>query len=355
MRIAIIRLSSFGDVVISASMLAGLKNFGNYKIEWFIDERFEGILEYSPCITKIHSLPFKKLLKNISGIFKIREYCKNCGDFDIVIDMQGLIKSALIGKFLNTKKFVGFSKSGVREGLASFFYTHKVDISYDANILQRNFLVLFKYLPEFQNNPITLDRILPIRNQGLGISYRFIDENLKNLFLKSVGDERIYTFIFILEASIKEKTYPIKSYLSLAQSINTFLQNCHFYILWYDDEENANELKSMFNKQSIKSTKLPKLDFNALKFCLIQVDCVIGGDTGATHLAWAMGTNCITLYGNSNVTSGKNMRNTCIDRVLLGNPYIVSNSKKFEIANIESREIFEIFKHKVYDKLQKDN
>ncbi len=354
MRIAIIRLSSFGDVVISSSMLAGLKALGDYRIEWFVDDRFEGILDYSPCISKIHSMSFKKLLKSIGGIFEIRSYCKNCGDFDLVIDMQGLIKSALIGKFLKTKKFIGFSKNGVRESLASYFYTHKVDIAYDANILQRNFSVLFNHILESQNSSVTLDKILSIREQSLGINYRNIDENLKNLFTlaNNIEDEKkTYTFLFILEASIQEKMYPIERFLSLANYLNNFLQNCHFYILWHDNEKNADELKSMLSKQSIKATKLPKLDFNSLKFCLKQIDCAIGGDTGVTHLAWAMGINCITLYGNANITSGKNMRNTAIDRVLLGNPYIVSNSKYFEISSIDAREIFETFKYKVYKEL----
>ena len=355
MRIAIIRLSAFGDVVIASSMLAGLKALGDYRIEWFVDERFSGILEHSPCIAKVHALPFKKLLKSIGGIFEIRKYCKNCGEFDMVVDMQGLIKSAIVGKCLNTTKFVGFSKEGAREQFASFFYTHKVEIPYDSNILERNFCVLFSHIKEFQANPFTLKRVLPLHTQSLGIHYHDIPESLSTHFSElNKLEAKPYTFLFILEASIKDKMYPIEKFAKLAHLLQGFLQNCHFYILWHDDKENADKLSTLLKKQSLNTTQLSKMDFNSLKFCLKQIDCVVGGDTGVTHLAWAMGANCITLYGNNTKTSGKNMSNTKLERVLLGNPYIASKSASFEIASIEPREIFDIFKLKIYEELQDD-
>jgi len=44
---------------------------------------------------------------------------------------------------LKSKNFIGFSKKGAREALASLFYTQRVEISYFENILKRNFEVLF--------------------------------------------------------------------------------------------------------------------------------------------------------------------------------------------------------------------
>lgn len=355
MRIAIIRLSAFGDVVVASSMLAGLKALGDYRIEWFVDDRFSGILDHSPCITKIHALPFKKLLKSISGLLEIRRYCKSCGEFDIVIDMQGLIKSAIVGKFLISAKFVGFSRDGAREGLASFFYTHKVSIPYDSNILERNFSVLFSHLKEFQTNPFTLERVMSLHTQGLGFNYHSITESLNTHFSRlNSMDKRPYTFLFILEASIKEKMYPIEKYAELARLLQDFLQECHFHVLWNEDKNRADSLYSLLRKQELCVTQLDRLDFNNLKFALRQIDCVIGGDTGVTHLAWAMGANCITLYGNNARSSGKNMRDTKLNRVLLGNPYVVSEGTEFEIASIEPRDIFETFKYKVYRALQDD-
>lgn len=346
MRIAIIRLSAFGDVVIASSMLAGLKLFYNCSIEWFIDERFSGIIEDSPYIYKIHSLPFKKLLKSAIGILKIKKYCDNCGYYDIVIDMQGLIKSALIGKFLKTQYFVGFSIKSARESLASIFYTHRVKIPYDENILKRNFKVIFEYLP---NTKINLKKVLTVRNQSLGVNHHVLNKNLIKIFIPTSHIQQIFNFFFVLEASIHNKMYPVEKYAILAHYLHTFLgiQKCRFYFTWHDNEEMADSLAMLLAKQSISAYKLPKLNFNTLKFCIAQMDCVIGGDTGVTHLAWAMGKHCITLYGNSSTTRSKNMRNTKLQRVLLGNPYVVSKSNSFEISSIDPQEIFKVFKYEI--------
>ncbi len=73
---------------------------------------------------------------------------------------------------------------------------------------------------------------------------------------------------------------------------------------------------------------------------------------GFYHFSSDGGTNCITLYGNNTESSGKNMRDTKLSRVLLGNPYVVSKGTNFEIASIEPREIFEVFKHNVLESLE---
>ncbi|STQ85498.1 lipopolysaccharide heptosyltransferase I [Helicobacter muridarum] len=348
MRIAIIRLSSLGDVVISSSMLAALKSVQDCRVEWFVDERFAGVLEKSPCINKIHKFPFQKMLKSLTGLVEIRSYAKNIGKYDMVIDMQGLIKSASIGKCLSTNKFVGFSKNGCREGMASYLYSHKVDISYDSNILERNFKVLFSHINKFNESVMPLSKAIELRSQSLGISYHNLDpELLKMLQQNETIGEKTFKILFILEASIPEKVYPIKNYAMLSRLITRFIPNSEFFLVWNEDSDRADDLLEMIKQQNIRVCKLPKLSMNNLKFVMKQMDCVIGGDTGVTHLAWVMGAPTITLYGNSSKTSGKNMRDTSIERVLLGNPYIVSKSNRFEIASISPDEILRTIKTSV--------
>lgn len=345
MRIAIIRLSSLGDVIISSSMLAALKSVQDCNIEWFVDERFAGVLEKSPCIQKIHKLPFQKMLKSLTGLVEIHSYAKNVGRYDMVIDMQGLIKSAGIGKCLETSKFVGFSKDGCREGMASYLYSHKVDISYDSNILERNFKVLFNHMSDFNESSMPLSKAVEMRSQSLGIGYNDLDSKILKIFQQyKETKEKTFKVLFILEASIPEKAYPIKNYASLARLIVRFIPSSQLFLIWHDNPDKADDLLSMIKKQNIQVYKLPKLTINNLKFVMKQMDCVIGGDTGITHLAWVMGAPTITLYGNKSKTSGKNMRNTAIERVLLGNPYIVSRSNKFEIASISPDEILNTIK-----------
>lgn len=260
---------------------------------------------------------------------QIRSYCKNCAKFDVVIDMQGLIKSALIGKFLQSDHFIGFSYKSARESLASLFYTRKVKIAYDENILKRNYAVLYDFFskkPEFNET---------IKAKTLGI-----DEEKIPAILKKVKEEKNLKILFVLEASIKQKMYPIEKYAKLAGMINKSKELC-VYVVFNDYEKIADEFLKLLENEKIKAFKLPRLNFNDLKFTLSNMDIVIGPDTGVTHLAWALNSKTITLYGNSNKSSGKNMRNTKLERVLLGNDYVVSKSDDFEINCIEPSEILE--------------
>ena len=59
----------------------------------------------------------------------------------MVIDAQGLLKSAITAKLLG-KNRAGFSKDSIREGVASYFYHEKIEIAYDANTIDRNAKVM---------------------------------------------------------------------------------------------------------------------------------------------------------------------------------------------------------------------
>lgn len=408
-KIAIVRLSSLGDVVISASVLGGLgvllgglnaTQKERIKIDWFVDERFGGVLHDSPYIHTLHCLPFKKWLKSPLGIYKMWKYARACEEYDTVIDMQGLLKSALVGKFLKSKKFIGFSARGCRESLASLFYTQKVDINYDANILVRNFLVAFssfgvdlqrilqrigredwyegvehlanidvERLEKAVMNLRGFKRVVDLRGEGFGINVAtladFSDTFLaykKSLALQRTNKNSAESstnssnpcpkeileakkFLFVIEASMEAKTYPIDKYRALAQILQKYYKNIAIYVIWNDYERRADELVSLLKTKNIRAIKLPKLDFNNIKFVLKNMDIVIGGDTGITHLAWAIWQPLsILLLGNSAHSSGKNMRDTRLQRVLLGNPFVLSQSDEFEIASISPDVIFDCIK-----------
>lgn len=343
-------------------------------IEWFIDERFAGILCDSPCVAHLHALPFKKWLKSTRGICKIWRYMRSCGEYDAVVDMQGLLKSALVGKILRTKQFVGFSEKGCRERIASAFYTHKVDMPYDANILARNFALFASVLgdsmgvnsdrdleslecaimesPKFQRFIALRGNSFGINMQDLGqVSDEFANPTLANpVPYANLAQAKALKFLFILEASITAKTYPITRYCELAEILRAHYPNIAIYIIWHSDEAGAESLRNTLESKQIRAIKLPHLDFNHIKFVLKNMDMVIGGDTGITHLAWAMGVRSVVLLGNAPNTSGKNMRKTRLKRVLLGNPFVLSDSGEFEIASIAPNRIFECIKAELGEK-----
>ncbi|GAA8261156.1 lipopolysaccharide heptosyltransferase I [Helicobacter pylori] len=326
MKIAIVRLSALGDIIVSAVFLAAIKErFTNAQIEWFVDERFGAILEHSPYIDKLHPIALKSILTTFNplNIFKLFKSLM-AYEYDIVIDMQGLIKSALITQMLKAPKKVGFDYASAREGLSAFFYSQKVSIAYSEPVLKRNFTLLSHALN------------LPKKEISEGLSSRakvFSYQDSPKIDALNLNKNKL-KILFVLETSKINKTYPIERFKELALALENF-QIC---LLWHASEDKATALYGALKNQR-DVLLLPKLTLNEVKALLFKMDLIIGGDTGITHLAWALQKPSITLYGNTPMERFK--LESPINVSLTGNSNANYHKKDFSIQNIEPKKIKE--------------
>ena len=312
MKLGLIKLSALGDIVVAMSFLPFLKEKG-YEIDWFVDSRFEGILQDSPFICKIHSLPIKQSFKNkdFKALFQQAQKLKKLQPYDLLIDMQGLIKSAIIGKLIPSKIFRGFGFNSCKESLSSLLYQEKIHIAYKENILKRN-AKLLSLSPLFELiNPFGFTKEA---------------ENKISSLLQSSHKK----VLLLPEASKTTKMYPISHFVELCQSLKD--EKITFYVLHHSFLDKAEQLCQ--NSQAIL---LPLLNLDEVKALVANIDAVIGGDTGITHLAWAMKKPSITLYGNTPIKrfelcGAKNIS-------LSGNPHANYGKKDFSIAKINPLEI----------------
>ncbi|WP_154549603.1 lipopolysaccharide heptosyltransferase I [Helicobacter pylori] len=326
MKIAIVRLSALGDIIVSAVFLALIKErFTDAQIEWFVDERFGAILEHSPYIDKLHPIALKSTLTTFNPlkIFKLFKSLR-AYEYDIVIDMQGLIKSALITQMLKAPKKVGFDCTSAREGLSAFFYSQKVSIAYNEPVLKRNFTLLSHALN------------LPKKEISEGLNSRskvFSYQDSPKIDALNLNKNKL-KILFVLETSKINKTYPIERFKELALALENF-QIC---LLWHASEDKANVLYGALKNQR-DMLLLPKLTLNEVKALLFKMDLIIGGDTGITHLAWALQKPSITLYGNTPMERFK--LESPINVSLTGNSNANYHKKDFSIQNIEPKKIKE--------------
>lgn len=330
-RIAIIKLSAMGDIIHAMVALQYIKRkYPNLQIDWFVESAFAGVLENNPDINQIIKLDLKSIKKDkkeiINQIKLIKKYEKN--SYDLVIDAQGLIKSAIVSFFLG-KNRVGFSKNSTREKLASFFYTKKVDIAYDKNAIERNVKVLSQAL----NFEIAKDDILNkkpflfYKNEN-EVIYEYLNKDKKNV-------------LFVIGASWPSKMYSKEKF---AKIINNLDENC--LITWGNETEKdiANFIANIS-----KAKVLPKLDLNSLKAIMSKVDLVIGNDTGPTHMAWALNIPSITLFGNTPGYRNTYITNTnkIIESKSIVNPFKLDRND-FSIKEIDENEIINTAKGLLY-------
>ncbi len=319
LKIAFIRLSSMGDIIHSASILPSLFSALSEKyqpiFDWYVDSIFYEILEQSPYIHKLIALPIKQSLqeRKPKNLLKIYQSLKE-ESYDYVIDLQGLIKSALIGKCLTTQHFIGFDYQSIKEPLASFFYTQKVSIPYEKHILLRNATLAFS---AFNLTIPTLQTLLHPP------TFLASNSNLSPLLIEGKK------VLLVLETSKPNKTYPQSSFLELVRLFN--IVGIKPLLLSHKQAiKNANK--------TLEFQTLSHLNLGQIKAILSQMDLIIGGDTGITHLSWAFNRPSITLFGAT--PAQRFGLNTDKNLSLSGNPHPNYDKKDYSITLIPPQEIF---------------
>ncbi|PLY09880.1 MAG: lipopolysaccharide heptosyltransferase I [Arcobacter sp.] len=326
-RLAIVKLSAMGDIIHSMVALQFIKNnYPDILIDWFVEESFAQVLENNPHINNIYKVNLKSIKKNKLEIFNqiklIKNYSKN--SYDLVIDAQGLIKSAIVSKLLG-KNVAGFDKNSIREKCASTFYNKKVSIAYDENTIDRNVKVLSDPLGFDIRSKMILEKepFLFYKDED-PIIYDFLDDKKKNI-------------LFVIGASWQSKIYPKEKFAKIIDNLD---ENC--LIVWGSDSEKNN---ASFISNISKGKVLPKLDLNSLKALVSRCDLIVGNDTGPTHMAWALNIPSITLFGN---TPGyRNTYQTNINKVIESssdvNP-LKLNREDFSIIDIDEQKIINMVK-----------
>jgi len=327
MKIAIVKLSALGDIIHAMVALQFIKqHLPNSTIDWVVEEGFKDILANSPDINEIHTVSIKKAKqqKSIKLLFNEIKKLRKLPRYDIVIDTQGLIKSAIVSRAIPSDKTFGFDKNSLRESFAAKFYTDVCSISYDENIIKRNAAVISSALDiKISHDDILTKQSFLFSNSQ--ISSDLLSDSKPNIAL-------------IPGASFKSKIYSADQY---AQIANKLKSQANFIVLWGNESER--NMAEKIHKIAPEVHIADKLTLDGLKGFIMQTDLVIGGDTGPTHMAWALNIPSITLFGS---TPGyRNTYITDINRVIESesevDPYKI-NKNDFSIKDIKVNEIVKI-------------
>ena len=324
MKIAIVKLSAMGDIIHAMVALEFIKKkYPDAIIEWIVEKSFSGILQNNPHIDTILPLELKKIKQDKKEILKqitlVKKYAKN--NYDIIIDAQGLIKSALVARMLKSKNstLYGFSKKSIREGIASYFYDKKIEITYDENTIERNVAVL-------------------TRPFSLNVTSQDIQD--KQPFLYFTSQEKIppspYN-IFVIGSTWESRNYPKEKFTQIANTLKI-----QTYVVWGNEEEKQ---KAVWIEQNSPYVKIaPKGNLDRLKQLISNATLLIGNDTGPTHIAWGTNTPSITIFGP---TPTNRVYLTSINKVIKSASTINHfklNKNDFSIRDIDPYEIVKIAK-----------
>ncbi len=328
MKIAIVKLSALGDIIHCGFILQFIKkNIPDAKIDWIVEEGFASILDGNPDIQNIQKVNLKSIKKDFlnlkSEIKKLRNYANE--NYDIVIDLQGLMKSAIASRILSSN-IAGYDKNSTRESIAALFYTKKFSISYDENTIDRYRLLISEAL----DIDISKEDVMHHKPY---LFYSKSDLKVSKSFLK---DDRA-NIVFIVGSTWKSRIYPKVQLVNVANELDANI----LVPFGNDGERDDAEFLAEFCSNV---TALPKMNLKELTALISECDLLIGNDTGPTYIAWANNIPSITLFGPTPATR---IYETKINR-LLKSPSIIDHYKldknDFSIKEIKEQEIIDIAK-----------
>jgi len=320
MRIAIVRLSALGDIIQSMIVIQFIRNrYPQCTIDWVVDKKFSEIVILNNLIDNVIEIRLSEIKKS-KNIFHLIEHfaeLRKVPKYDFVIDTQGLLKSAIISKIIPSIETIGFDRKSARESLASFFYSRSFNIPYETNVIERYCLLISKAL----NIKISRKNILD-------------KESIFQIPKNNNSEERIVSII--IGASFDSKVYPIENYRLIIEQLDS-----KFICLWGNNSEF--KLAKKLSEINSKIFVPEKTTIAKLLEIISTSSLVIGGDTGPTHLAWALNIPSITLFGptpgyRNMFESRKNLKLESGSKV---NPYKINKSDR-SIAEIDPRDILRL-------------
>lgn len=306
MRVLIVKLSSMGDVLHTFPALTEcLAYFPQLKIDWVVEPAFKEMVQWHPGVHHIYSFPLRAAKKNkrlfFSAIPKvIKEIRKQ--KYDLVIDAQGLIKSALLAKCLKAKRIVGLDKFSAREPFASKFYHQGYNIPWSLHAVVR----LKQLFSDIFGYPLSEQVDYGIAKETLIKSQRIALDYLNKPFM-----------VLLHGTTWQTKHWPESYWEELIQSLTLKRPDITILLPWgsASELERANRLAASIPKVEV----LPKLSIIELAYYLAQAESVVAVDTGLGHLAAALGTKTINLYGatdpNRTGTVGLNQIHLAVSKV----------------------------------------
>jgi len=279
MRVLLFRMSSLGDIVhMLPAVIDAHNNIANLELTWVVEENFIPLVELHPFYPqKIKILPIamRRWRKNLIKTWQSRQWHDfkqqlQQDKYDVIIDAQGLIKTAILGKMAHGK-LVGLNKECVRETLACRFYKQTYAVDKSTHISERNRSLVAAALGYAkEQTPVNYGFALNIAMQN---------------------------HVTLLHGT----TWPSKHYPEpYWRQVVEFLNDAHIQVKipWGNQHEYERAMRLAQNLSYVEV--LPKLSIPEVSQIIAASRLCLGLDSGLAHLAGALNVPCISLYGPTN-------------------------------------------------------
>jgi heptosyltransferase-1 len=258
-RLLVVRLSALGDVVHTIPAVMTLRE--EFDVSWIVERPYAELVQI---VAGVEPVPVRLKRWSLNRILDARNAVRD--DFDVAIDFQGLIKSALVTWSSDARERYGFAKEFAREKQSAWLYNHKVAIDPKQHVVDWN-------------------RQLAAAVTGRAVA-RDTDADWDSFARDPLGRlEPLENKIVLLPgAGRPEKQWPVERFREVVQRYGN-----DAVVVWGPGERDL--------AAAIGGVIAPETNLRELTYVLRNARVVVGGDTGPLHLAAAVGTRVVGLYG----------------------------------------------------------
>jgi len=280
-KILLVKTSSMGDVIHNLPVVSDiLAHFPEAEIDWVVEESFAGIPALHPGVGEIIPVAVRRWRKNLFSrtVFaEISTFVKHLRHktYDVVLDTQGLIKSALITRLAQGAR-CGFDRQSAREPLATLFYDKTLRIEKIQHAVVRNRLLAGRTFGYSPDDPV---------------NYGIAAPSLALPWLPTTP------FVVLLHATSRDdKLWPEADWTALGAYLAGKGIAC--ILPWGSAAE---QLRSQRLAEKISLSVVPPALTLGQAASLISLSiAAVGVDTGLVHLAAALAVPTIAMYCASN-------------------------------------------------------
>jgi lipopolysaccharide heptosyltransferase I len=277
-RILLVKTSSLGDVIHNLPIVGDiLQQHPDAEIDWVVEESFADIPRLHPAVKQIFPVAMRRWRKHLfskttwSEIGHFKQAVSN-HPYDLIIDTQGLIKSAVLSQFAKGMRY-GFDKQSAREPLASHLYQKTFQVSRNQHAVMRNRELAAYALgyPKPNNAP----------DYGIASIINKLDVDLPKKFI-----------IGLHGTSKDSKLWPQAQWITLAKLL--LANDCRLVLPWASETEYKRAINIANRMDNV--IVLPKLTITQLAFIINHSIAAVGVDTGLSHLSAALNIPTIAIY-----------------------------------------------------------
>jgi len=290
-RIALVKLSSLGDVVHALPVAATLRAARpQARLVWIVERREAAVLRGHPALDEVIVADTRgwrrargpaAIRAAVTGVRTLRRQLRQ-ERFDVALDLQGLIKSGAVTMASRAPLRIGFAAGWGREPLSAIFTNRHVQPPPSARHVVEQYLALLEPLGIEERR---LDFHLPAPPAA---------ETAMDEWLAAAGLKPHRRLVVLNPGAGREaKRWPVVHFTMLARRLG-HEADAHVLVTWGPGEEG--DARAIVAGEA-SAVLAPPTDLDALLALLRRASVMVAADTGPLHMAAAIGTRCVGLYG----------------------------------------------------------